>query len=224
MDETGHSFRIWLGTSWARRGLIPVLRWMSKRREISSIVAIMRDGLLYARHFRTSILSPCVILAPRFFRRKVGTPLLAIWDRHNAHRSQVTTAHPQDDAVADLPAFAPELEPGGVVQFLRQACDGRRVARVSGRSTSARPPQILSSAILIRDDPQLLSARRSLRCRHSVKINRTGTEPLPFWLAYRPTTVSANSLKNPLREVVEASYEIGKEFIRAPVTGSHSLE
>ena len=50
-----------------------------------------------------------------FFRRKVGTPLLVIWDRLNAHRSQLTTAfiaaHAQDYAVAYLPAYAPELNP-----------------------------------------------------------------------------------------------------------------
>jgi hypothetical protein len=38
-----------------------------------------------------------------------------VWDRLNAHRSKVITAflaaHPQDDAVAYLPADAPELNP-----------------------------------------------------------------------------------------------------------------
>jgi transposase len=71
--------------------------------------------LLYARHFRTSISSRCVIQALRFFRRKIGTPLLVVWDRLNAHRSRVTTdfiaSHAQDYAVAYLPAYAPELNP-----------------------------------------------------------------------------------------------------------------
>ncbi len=88
---------------------------MSKRREVSSIVAITPDGRLYARHFRSSISSRCVILALRHFRRKIGTPLLVVWDRLNAHRSRATTAfitaHPQDYAVASLPAYAPDLNP-----------------------------------------------------------------------------------------------------------------
>ena len=42
-DETGHSFRPRLGP---RRGLTLVLRRMSKRREVSSIVAISPDGQL----------------------------------------------------------------------------------------------------------------------------------------------------------------------------------
>jgi transposase len=92
-----------------------VLRRVSKRREVSSIVAITPDGRLYARHFRTSVSSSTVISALRYFRRKIGTPLLVVWDRLNAHRSRVTTAfiatHPQDYAAAYLPAYAPELNP-----------------------------------------------------------------------------------------------------------------
>jgi transposase len=114
-DETGHSFRIRPGTTWARRGLTPVLRRVSKRREVSSVVAVTPDGRLYARHFRTSISSATVISVLRSFRRKIGTPLLVVWDRLNAHRSQATmgfvSAHAQDYAVAYLPAYAPDLNP-----------------------------------------------------------------------------------------------------------------
>ena len=92
-----------------------MLRRVSKRREVSSVVAITPDGRLYARHFRTSISSRCVILALRYVRRKIGTPLLVVWDRLNAHRSRATldfvSAHAQDYAVAYLPAYAPELNP-----------------------------------------------------------------------------------------------------------------
>ena len=92
-----------------------MLRRVSKRREVSSIVAITPDGRLYARHFRTSVSSSTVISALRYFRRKIGTPLLVVWDRLNAHRSRATTAfiaaHPQDYAAAYLPAYAPELNP-----------------------------------------------------------------------------------------------------------------
>ena len=79
------------------------------------MVAITPDGRLYARHFRTSVSSRTVILALRYFRRQIGTPLLVVWDRLNAHRSRATTgfiaAHAQDYTVAYLPAYAPELNP-----------------------------------------------------------------------------------------------------------------
>ena len=70
---------------------------------------------MYARHFRTGISSRCVIQALRYVRRKIGAPLLVVWDRLNAHRSRATTdfiaSHAQDYAVAYLPAYAPELNP-----------------------------------------------------------------------------------------------------------------
>jgi transposase len=88
---------------------------VSKRREVSSVVAVTPNGRLYARHFRTSVSSETVISVLRSFRRRIGTPLLVIWDRLNAHRSQATmdfvSAHAQDYAVAYLPAYAPELNP-----------------------------------------------------------------------------------------------------------------
>jgi hypothetical protein len=78
-------------------------------------MAITPGRRLCALHFRTSISSRCVILALRSFRRKVGTPLLMVWNRLNAHRSRATTdfiaAQPGDYAVAYLPAYAPELNP-----------------------------------------------------------------------------------------------------------------
>jgi transposase len=92
-----------------------VLRRVSKRREVSSIVAVTPGGRLYARHFRGSISSQRVILALRHFRRKVGGPLFVVWDRLNAHRARRTAAclaaRPRGFAVAFLPAYAPDLNP-----------------------------------------------------------------------------------------------------------------
>jgi transposase len=157
-DETGHSFRARPGTTWARRGLTPLLKRLSKRREVSSIVAITPDGQLYARHFRTSVSSQTVISALRYFRRKIGTPLLVVWDRLNAHRSRVTTAfiaaHPQDFAVAYLPAYAPELNPEEQCNaFVKRAmenalpgsvADLHRLARLEFARLQRRPEMIVS--------------------------------------------------------------------------------
>jgi transposase len=88
---------------------------VSKRREVSSVVAVTPDGRLYARHVLGSVSSGTVVLALRHFRRKIGRPLLVVWDRLNAHRARRTTAflaaHPRDFTVAYLPAYAPELNP-----------------------------------------------------------------------------------------------------------------
>jgi transposase len=157
-DETGHSFRARPGTTWARRGLTPLLRRVSKRREVSSVVAITPDGRLYARHFRTSVSSETVILALQYFRRQIGTPLLVVWDRLNAHRSQATTdfisAHAQDYAVAYLPAYAPELNPEEQCNaFVKRAmenalpqsvADLHRLARREFARLQRRPEMIVS--------------------------------------------------------------------------------
>jgi hypothetical protein len=39
LDETGHTFRALTGLTWARLGHTPQLLRVSKRREVSSIVA-----------------------------------------------------------------------------------------------------------------------------------------------------------------------------------------
>ncbi len=95
--------------------MTPVLRRLSKRREVSSVVAVTPAGRLYARHVRGGVSSRVVIRALRHFRRKIGRPLLVIWDRLNAHRARRTAAflarHAGDFAVAYLPAYAPDLNP-----------------------------------------------------------------------------------------------------------------
>jgi transposase len=119
VDETGHTFRARLGRTWARRGRPPVLRRLSQRREVSSIVALVAplDGpaRLYARHFGGSIHAEQVVTALRYFRRQIGRPLLVVWDRLNAHRGKLVhalvAAHPNDYRLEWLPPYAPELNP-----------------------------------------------------------------------------------------------------------------
>ena len=121
--------------------MTPVLRRLSKRREVSSIVAVTPDGRLYARHFR----------------RKIGAPLLVVWDRLNAHRARRTAtflaAHPRDFAVAYLPAYAPELNPeepcnACVKRAMENALPGcvadlHRLARREFRRLQQRPELVV---------------------------------------------------------------------------------
>jgi transposase len=149
VDETGHTFRARLGTTWAPIGQPPVLRRVSQRREVSSIAGLVapldRPARLYARHFAGSLHGEQVIAALRYFRRQVGCPLLVVWDRLPAHRAQPVrrflAAHPADYQVEWLPPYAPELNPeelcnGAVKQDLLSALpdsvdDLRRQVRCS---------------------------------------------------------------------------------------------
>jgi transposase len=97
-----------------------VLRRISKRSEVSSVVAVTAplDGetpAVHARHFTGSIHAPEVVTSLAYFRRVVGQALWVVWDRLNVHRSRRVQAylarHPEDFAQTWLPSYAPELNP-----------------------------------------------------------------------------------------------------------------
>ncbi|WP_187144498.1 transposase [Microvirga massiliensis] len=116
------------------------------------MVAITPDGRLYARHFRASVSSRTVIQALRYFRRQIGTPLLVVWDRLNAHRARATSAfiaaHARDFAVAYLPAYAPELNP-------EEQCN----ARVKRALENALPGSVATLHHLVRREFHRLQHR-----------------------------------------------------------------
>ena len=99
-------------------GQPPILRRVSQRRELSSIVSLVAQmggrARLYARRFRGSIHGEQVIVALRHFRRRVG-PRCVVWNRLSAHRAkpvQAFLAAPTVDyAVKWLPPYAPDLNP-----------------------------------------------------------------------------------------------------------------
>jgi transposase len=113
---------------------------------------------LYARHFRGSIRWPQVILALRHFRRRIGRPLVVVWDRLSAHRAQpvqaFVAAHPADYRLEWLPPYAPDLNPeelcNGAVKRAalnaapRSVDELHQLARRSFRRL-ARRPELLDS-------------------------------------------------------------------------------
>jgi transposase len=115
VDETGHTFRTRVEPTWGLRGRTPVIHRLSRRREVSSIIAVTPTGQLSAWHVTGSVRGTDVVRALRHFRAWIGTPLLIVWDRLNAHRGpevrHLLASAPCDFAVAYLPAYAPELNP-----------------------------------------------------------------------------------------------------------------
>jgi transposase len=102
---------------------------------------------LYARHFRGSIHGEQVLVALRHFRRRIGRPLVVVWDRLNAHRAKVVqafvAAHPDDYQLEWLPPYAPDLNP-------EELCNG-----AVKRATLNAPPGSI--------DDLHAAARRSFR-------------------------------------------------------------
>jgi transposase len=93
---------------------------LDKRREVSSIVALVAPyrgtpARLYSRHQEGSFTTRDVISALRYYRRKVGRPLIVVWDGLNQHRSaemlDFVTHHPADFLLERLPGYAPDLNP-----------------------------------------------------------------------------------------------------------------
>jgi transposase len=129
VDETGFSFRAKTGSTWAPRGQTPILRRVSQRRALSTVIGLTLSGRIYKRHFEQAIGGDDIVVALRHFQRHVPGPLLLIWDRLNAHRAAVVKkylgTHPEIE-VHWLPPYAPDLNPeegchGNVKQHLRNA-------------------------------------------------------------------------------------------------------
>lgn len=122
-------------TTWAPAGHPPVLRRRSRRREISSIIAVTPAGRVTARHVWGTVHGPEVIRALRHFRRVLGTPLFLVWDHSNTHTDRrvqdFLARHARDYAAAYLPPYAPELNP-----------EEQANARIKGRMANALPESV----------------------------------------------------------------------------------
>jgi len=172
LDEVGHTFRAPVGTTWAPTGQPPVLRRLSGRREVSSLGALVTPlggpARLYARHFIGSIHGEQVIVALRYFRRRIGRPLVIVWDRLSAHQAKPVrdflARHPADFQIEWLPPYAPDLNP-------EELCNGA----VKGELLNAQPDSV---ADLRRD------ARRGFR--------RLGRRTLELHSFFRHVGLSVN--------------------------------
>lgn len=109
-----------MSSTWAPRGETPVLKRVSRRREVSSVVLLTapldgRPAQLFARHFVGTIHTTELLTSLRYFRRQVGDPLWLVWDHLNVHQARVVRQflenRPDDFALTWLPGYAPELNP-----------------------------------------------------------------------------------------------------------------
>ena len=129
VDETGFSFQATTATTWAPIGQTPILRRLSKRRELSTVMALTLSGRIFKRHFPQAIGGTDMVVALQHFQRHLPGPMIVIWDRSTTHRAVVVkeyrAVHPELH-VEWLPPYAPDLNPeegchGNVKQHLRNA-------------------------------------------------------------------------------------------------------
>src|SRR4051812_23339082 len=99
IDETGFSFQIDTGTTWAPEGQTPELRRVSKRRQVSTAIGLTTSGRVCKKHFDHAIHGEDTVAHLEHLGRQVRGPKIIIWDRLQAHRSQVVKAflseHPE---------------------------------------------------------------------------------------------------------------------------------
>ena len=128
VDETGFSFQVEPGTTWAPKGRTPVLRRVSKRRQVSTAIGLTLSGRVYKRHFNHAIHGEDTVEHLKHLRRQIDGPMIIVWDRLQAHRSGIVKAslaeHPEID-IEWLPAYAPELNP-------EEGCHGNVKDRMRG--------------------------------------------------------------------------------------------
>ena len=131
IDETGFSYQVEARTRWAPKGRTPVLRIVSKRRQVSTAIGLTASGRIYKQHFDHAIHGEDMIVLLEHLRRRVGGPMILIWDRLQAHRSAVVKRFLAEHLELDvewLPKYAPALNP-------EEGCHGN----VKGRLSNATP-------------------------------------------------------------------------------------
>jgi hypothetical protein len=70
-------------------GQTPVLRRVSKRRELSTVIGLTLSGRIYKRHFEHAICGEDIVLTLRHFQHSIPGRFIIIWDQLNAHRATV---------------------------------------------------------------------------------------------------------------------------------------
>jgi transposase len=128
VDETGFSFQVEPGTTWAPKGRTPVLRRVSKRRQVSTAIGLTTSGRVYTKHFDHAIHGADTVAHLTHLRRRIAGPMIIVWDRLQAHRAAVVkdflAEHPEID-IEWLPSYASELNP-------EEDCHGNVKDRMKG--------------------------------------------------------------------------------------------
>ena len=100
LDEAGFLMAPLVRRSWAPRGQTPPLAQRTRsRRKVSVIAALAvaptrhRLRCYFRLHPDTNINGALLVSFLRQLARQLNTPIVLIWDRLNAHRGHVMTAH-----------------------------------------------------------------------------------------------------------------------------------
>ena len=117
VDESGFSQRPARKRTWAPRGQTPILEFNFNWKRISAIAGVSFYELWFALHEGT-IRAPQVIEFIQQLQARIGKKLLLVWDGLRPHTSRAVQTFLAGLGgavrVERLPAYAPELKPGGI--------------------------------------------------------------------------------------------------------------
>jgi transposase len=125
VDEAGFYLLPMAVSTYAPRGLTPILRVPLTRDHVSAISAITPQGKLYLCVQASAFDGPAIVRFLRHLLRHIPGNLLLIWDGLPAHHGQaVKTFLAQGGArrlhLERLPGYAPDLNPDeGIWRYLK---------------------------------------------------------------------------------------------------------
>jgi len=119
IDETGFRLQPVNRRTWAPRGQTPVQRAWDRYDRLSVIGAVTLSPARrrFSVPFQIHEENICTATAVSFvkqLRRRLGRPLIVVWDRWQVHRSaarQIAASRTKRIEFEWLPAYAPELNP-----------------------------------------------------------------------------------------------------------------
>ncbi len=114
IDESGLSERPTRVRTWAPKGQTPIIQFHFNWTHVSVVAGLSRTNCLFRLH-EGSIKKEQHVEFLKALHRHLKPPLLIVWDRLRAHRSQWVRDYLDSTAgtihMAFLPPYAPDLNP-----------------------------------------------------------------------------------------------------------------
>ena len=164
LDESGYMLTPTVRRTWAPRGSKPLLDCWDRRDRLSAISCLTvspKAGRmnLYFRVLPHNVKANDVVNFLRELKRSLGGPLTVLWDRGPVHnKSRAVKAylakHPEIVA-ADLPAYAPDLNPDELVWSWTKY---GRLSNLAAEDTDELAARVIDELVYLKEHPELLAS------------------------------------------------------------------
>lgn len=163
VDECGFMLAPLRRRTWAPRGQTPVIKVAEPHGRISTIGALTISSirLMFGFYFHllpdnANFSGNSIVAFVESVRRRIGRPLILIWDQIPIHRSYPVErylSHHEDILVELFPPYAPELNP---VDYVWAYVKYSRLANYCPNSLDELREKVTSELSRVRTRPDLL--------------------------------------------------------------------